>query len=189
MLTTFPRCNFSLEVPEILSQNLICYHWLSVSGNSKIMHCGILINMPYCWIPYTYITLRECAVKKSSASLYNAFQSRWKALYNDAEDFFTAHSRKYWNWKYPTTLWCMYISVFHCVIVWFIKLHGHYQAHLTDSNVTWLLFSKLTAVLVQFSKIITLLLHLLNCINCYLHVKSNILMSTMSSYHRCCMAG
>ena len=23
------------------------YHWLSVSGNSEIMHCGILINMPY----------------------------------------------------------------------------------------------------------------------------------------------
>ena len=28
------------------TQNLICYHWLSVFGNSKIMHCGILINMP-----------------------------------------------------------------------------------------------------------------------------------------------
>ena len=28
----------------ISSQNLICYHWLSVSGNSKIMHFGILIN-------------------------------------------------------------------------------------------------------------------------------------------------
>ena len=48
----FPQCKFSLEFPEILSQNLICYHWLSVSvqtpwcGNNKIMHCGILINMP-----------------------------------------------------------------------------------------------------------------------------------------------
>ena len=38
---------FSLEFPEVLSQNLICYHWLSVSGNSKIMYCGILINTPY----------------------------------------------------------------------------------------------------------------------------------------------
>ena len=38
---------FSLEFPEVLSQNPICYHWLSVSGNSKIMHCGILINTPY----------------------------------------------------------------------------------------------------------------------------------------------
>ena len=27
------------------SQNHICYHWLSVSGISKIMQCGILINM------------------------------------------------------------------------------------------------------------------------------------------------
>ena len=49
MLTTFPQCNFSpLVFPEILSQNLICYHWLSVSGNSKILHCGIVINMPDC---------------------------------------------------------------------------------------------------------------------------------------------
>ena len=30
-----------MEFPEILSQNP------SVSGNSKIMHCGIHINMPY----------------------------------------------------------------------------------------------------------------------------------------------
>ena len=47
MLTTFPQCNFSLEFPEILSQNLICYHRLSVSGNSEMMHCGKLMSMPY----------------------------------------------------------------------------------------------------------------------------------------------
>ena len=47
MITAFQQCNFSLEFPEILSQNHTCYHWLSVSGISKIMHCGILINMPY----------------------------------------------------------------------------------------------------------------------------------------------
>ena len=28
------------------SQNYIFYHWLGVSGISKIMHCGIVINMP-----------------------------------------------------------------------------------------------------------------------------------------------
>ena len=48
MLTTFPQCNFSLEFPEIFSENHICYHWLCVSGISKIMHCGTLINRPYC---------------------------------------------------------------------------------------------------------------------------------------------
>ena len=47
MLTTCPQCNFSPEIPEILRQSHICYHWLSVSGISKIMHCGILIDMPY----------------------------------------------------------------------------------------------------------------------------------------------
>ena len=55
MLTTFPQRNFSLELPEILSKNHICYHWLSVSGISKIMYCGILINMPY------YHWVRICA--------------------------------------------------------------------------------------------------------------------------------
>ena len=44
---TFPQCNFSLEIPKILGTNLIGYHRLSVSGNSEVMHCGILINKPY----------------------------------------------------------------------------------------------------------------------------------------------
>ena len=47
MLTTFPQWNFALEFPEILSQNIISYHWRSVSGNSVMMHNGILINMPF----------------------------------------------------------------------------------------------------------------------------------------------
>ena len=50
MLTTFPQCNFSLEFSEPLSWNPICYHRLSVSGISKIMRCGIFINMAYFWI-------------------------------------------------------------------------------------------------------------------------------------------
>ena len=29
---------------------ILCYHWLSVSGISKIMHCGILINMLQCFV-------------------------------------------------------------------------------------------------------------------------------------------
>ena len=50
MLTTFPQFNFSLEFPETLSQNYIRYHLLrlGVSGISKIMHSGILINMHCC---------------------------------------------------------------------------------------------------------------------------------------------
>ena len=30
-----------------VNQNLLRYHWLSVSGNSEIMHCGIIIITPY----------------------------------------------------------------------------------------------------------------------------------------------
>ena len=36
MLSTFQQCLFYLELPEMLSQNLICcYHWMCVSGNYK----------------------------------------------------------------------------------------------------------------------------------------------------------
>ena len=47
MLTTFPQCNSSLQFPEILSENLTCYHWLSVYENSKKMRYGILLTMHY----------------------------------------------------------------------------------------------------------------------------------------------
>ena len=42
-----PTMQFSLEFPEIFTQNDICRHRLSVSGISKIMHCAILRSMPY----------------------------------------------------------------------------------------------------------------------------------------------
>ena len=46
MLTTAPQCNFPLGFPEnTQSESYILS--LTVSGISKIMHCGILINMPY----------------------------------------------------------------------------------------------------------------------------------------------
>ena len=41
---------FSFYLPQILSQNLLGYHRVSVSGNSEVMHCGIRINMPYCYL-------------------------------------------------------------------------------------------------------------------------------------------
>ena len=44
MLTTFPQSNFSLE---FLGQDNICYHGLSVSWISKIMHSRIVIKMPH----------------------------------------------------------------------------------------------------------------------------------------------
>ena len=47
VLTSFPQCNLSLEFREILKSKSICFHWLSAPGNSEIMHCGILIYMPY----------------------------------------------------------------------------------------------------------------------------------------------
>ena len=58
-MTTFPQCNFSLKLPEILNQNHICNNWLSVSGISKWMHCEILISLPYweqlIWKDFWYV--------------------------------------------------------------------------------------------------------------------------------------
>ena len=41
-----PTMQFFTGVPKILSQNLISYRWLNAFGDSKIMYCGTLINMP-----------------------------------------------------------------------------------------------------------------------------------------------
>ena len=43
---TFPQCNIWREFPEILSQNVICYHWQHMFGNPEMMHSGILFGMP-----------------------------------------------------------------------------------------------------------------------------------------------
>ena len=42
LVNNTPQCNFSLEFLELLSQNHVCHHWLSVSETSKIMQNGIL---------------------------------------------------------------------------------------------------------------------------------------------------
>ena len=44
---------FSTRSSRIIQSAHFCRHWLSVSGNSKIMHCGIVINMPY-WCEMNY---------------------------------------------------------------------------------------------------------------------------------------
>ena len=43
-VNNIPIMQSSLEFLEILSQNHLCYHCLSVSGISKSMHCAILIQ-------------------------------------------------------------------------------------------------------------------------------------------------
>ena len=48
MLKTFPQCNFPLEFHKMFNQNHKYALIDRVSGISKIMHCGILINM-HCW--------------------------------------------------------------------------------------------------------------------------------------------
>ena len=45
---------FSLEFPEVFSQNDTCYHWVSVFGISKIMHCGPIELKYYYTITLAY---------------------------------------------------------------------------------------------------------------------------------------
>ena len=79
----------ALEFPEILSQNLIYYHCLSVSGKFDIMHCGILINMPY--------------FRMSTLWTWSSMDGQFK------------HWNRYWvQWKYnfislSTVLWLTYL--------------------------------------------------------------------------------
>ena len=42
ILTTFLQFNFGLETPELLG-----IHQQIMLGNSKILHCGMLLTMPY----------------------------------------------------------------------------------------------------------------------------------------------
>ena len=83
-MATFPQCNFSLDFPEILSQNRICFHRVSVSGISKIMHCGILINKPYLYVVrYPSLCVRQAGYisqTKDKQSLCDTFISDIRSL-------------------------------------------------------------------------------------------------------------
>ena len=47
-VNNIPTMQFFIGIPRnTQSKSFICYNWLSVVGNSKTMHCGILINTLY----------------------------------------------------------------------------------------------------------------------------------------------
>ena len=49
-----PTMQFFTGISRNIQSKSYCYHWLRVSGNSKIMHCGILIDMPY-WQTHNFL--------------------------------------------------------------------------------------------------------------------------------------
>ena len=55
-VNSLPTMQLSLVFPEILTQNITHCHWQSVPGNSRLMYCGILINMPYVCMYVFYFT-------------------------------------------------------------------------------------------------------------------------------------
>ena len=91
ILTIFPQCSFSREFPGMLSQNLICHHWLSVSGNSEIMHCRILINMPYYSLTHQHKT-GTWVDTSDSALLYSCWS--WKC------DWISNFKTGLWSYKW-----------------------------------------------------------------------------------------
>ena len=64
-VNNIPTMQFLTEISKNTQSKLyLCYHWLSVSGISKIMYCGILINMPF------YNRLPRCATQLVSLQLH-----------------------------------------------------------------------------------------------------------------------
>ena len=77
MFTTFPLCNFGLEFPELLSQNHIYGHWLSINGNSKMMRCGILSNILLFWH-----VLRWCDMTRVLFLLVSTPQNKMRLIFS-----------------------------------------------------------------------------------------------------------
>ena len=78
VLNNIPIMQFRSGIPRNTQSKHICYHWLSVSGVSKIMHCGILINMPY-WTRLVALT-GYCMSRYIICLLYQSIDSLWPFL-------------------------------------------------------------------------------------------------------------
>ena len=139
MITTFPQRNFSMEFPEILSQDYIpvCYHWLSTSEISKVMHCGILINMPYCPNSLAYDT--EHLQRRTGRWSVLAFKKVWgENIYinNADQSIFIPHSWMRHKWSTASYLLCstLYIQETICYCTLCIY-HHHISAIIILFNV------------------------------------------------------
>ena len=79
------HCNVLSESPEILCQKkLIFYLWLSVPGNSKTMHCGILILQIYVMRYYREEQEITQVVQNTIwlLLLYTTVQGEWRYHYS-----------------------------------------------------------------------------------------------------------
>ena len=105
-----------------LSKSFICYHWLSVSGISMIMHCRILTNMPYCKFFYLHdigapamiaIPWNMTSWLKHVVSLSNPISSTTitdlnvlNAAVSKTSDWFQKWLVSEWSaWKYREDIW------------------------------------------------------------------------------------
>ena len=65
-----PTVQFRPDFPELLSQNLMCYRWLDVPGNSEMLHCRLFYIMPY-YNSYSDPYLRVCIHSLMLGRLYS----------------------------------------------------------------------------------------------------------------------
>ena len=77
-VTAFWQCNFEPKFPEIRSQRVIPmkspYHWLSVPGNSEMMHFGIFSKMPY------YLIEIQCFGPAFKTNLMISYMQVWNCF-------------------------------------------------------------------------------------------------------------
>ena len=103
--------HFSLEFPDILSPNLICYQWLSVSGNSEIMDCWILMHTPYWGILWSYCSLFHSPLTSSFTTTVAVLVVATTSSDAAAElDTFAAHL---WDLLGGITYFTKYLNVDH----------------------------------------------------------------------------
>ena len=103
MLTPFPQCNFYRNSQKHSLKSMLCYHWLSLLGNSEIMYC----EKPYCNCYYMFLLLQELGKMFNISDFYyyspngditNSIQRQSLPTYDHKEPLWKrADERFFWN--------------------------------------------------------------------------------------------
>ena len=79
-VNNIPTMQLFIGISRNTQSNCLCYHWLSVSGNSKKMNCGILMNM--CPIVYNFSGLFWTVIEPETKwRLFSKWPSEFCILY------------------------------------------------------------------------------------------------------------
>ena len=125
MLSTFPKCNFQRNF-RIYSIKIIYAIIDWVSGISKIMHCGILINMPFLPddIPQSH---RDSSFARHSLVVDNQYRPSWTFLRRC--NYHIALSTQQANTVPPHILWIVK-KLHYTRIIFYLFQQQHNSQHL-----------------------------------------------------------